>query len=137
MFFNKRTRRVLVMISLFVCQKYCRSCLAFLIQQFFSRVGGLVFLNYGRNLDFQIWFEMGSRRFDLRIRRFQVFLWDINGCGLYVYLFYFFFWYDFCVVLILVFRQSFLFKLLVFHVSDSIVDDIFEEGFESFSKSEE
>lgn len=96
-----------------------------------------MFLNHGRNLDPQIWLEMGSRRLDSRIRRPQVSLWDINGCGLYVYLPHFLFWYDLCVAPTPAPRQSSPSKSSASHVSDPTADDIFEEGFESPSKSEE
>lgn len=76
-------------------------------------------------------------RVNSRIRRPQASLWDINGCGLYVYLTSPPVWCDLCVAPTPAPRQSSPSKSSASHVSDPTADDIFEEGFESPSKSEE
>lgn len=86
-----------------------------------------------------LWFDLrwGERRLDSRIRRPQASLWDINGCDLWVYLPHFLFCHGLRVAPTPAPRQSSPSKSSASHASDPTADDIFEEGFESPSKSEE
>lgn len=86
-------------------------------------------------LRFGLRWEVG--RLDARIRRPQVSLRDLSGCGFNACLPHCLSRYHLSVAPTPAPRQSSPSKSSASHVSDPTADDIFEEGFESPSKSEE